>query len=147
MMKNFDSILTDCLTSKGLKYIRFKVDPTINAGFESSKSYEGFVLQELSAEACGMQSGLPPMLKVLMPSGPMPGIFDVKKPVLTPSKPNAINMFKKFISQKLRSKVGKKELQQIRRSNNINDIEQYLKQSGMDDKDLLDLYKKVLKNA
>ena len=49
-MKNFDSILTDCLTSKGLKYIRFKVDPTINAGFESSKSYEGFVLQELSAE-------------------------------------------------------------------------------------------------
>ena len=58
-----------------------------------------------------------------------------------------VYMFKKFIARKLRSKVGKKELQQIRRSNNINDIEQYLKQSGMDDKDLLDLYKKVLKNA
>ena len=47
MMKNFDSILTDCLLEKGLKYIRFKVDPTINKGFEADKGYEGFVLQKV----------------------------------------------------------------------------------------------------
>jgi len=33
-MKNFDEILTDCLKGKGLRYIRFKVDPTLNAGFK-----------------------------------------------------------------------------------------------------------------
>jgi|TARA_R100000005_G_scaffold96464_1_gene83601 hypothetical protein len=147
MMKNFDSILTDCLLEKGLKYIRFKVDPTINKGFEADKGYEGFVLQELSLEACGGPMGLPPILKVLMPGGDMPGIFDVKKPVITPSKPRAVKIFKKFISKMLKEKVGKKEMHQIQKSNNINDIEQYLKQSGLDDKDLLDLYKKVLKNA
>ena len=79
-MKNFDSILTNCLKNKGLKYIRFKVDPTLNKGFERSDSYEGFVLQELTNETCGgAPIGLPPILKVLMPGGPLPGIFNVKK--------------------------------------------------------------------
>jgi len=148
-MKDFDTILTECLKSKGLRYIRFKVDPTLNRGFEESESYEGFILHELNNEACGgpMSGGIPPMLKILMPGGAMPGIFDIKKPVITPSKPNAIKMFKKFIAKKLSKQLDNKELEQIKNTDNIDDIEQYLKQGGLTDNDIMNLYKKVLKNA
>jgi len=147
-MKNFDSILTDCLKNKGLKYIRFKVDPTLNKGFEKSSSYEGFVLQELTNEACGGSPiGLPPILKVLMPGGPLPGIFDVKKPVLTPSKPKSVLMFKKYIAKKMKDQINSKELEQIKNTNSIDDIEHYLKQSGVQDSELTKIYKKLLKHA
>ena len=148
-MKDFDTILTECLKSKGLRYIRFKVDPTLNRGFEESESYEGFILHELNNEACGgpMAGGIPPMLKILIPGGAMPGIFDVKKPVITPSKPNAIKMFKKFIAKKLSKQLDNKELEQIKNTDNIDDIEQYLKQGGLTDNDIMNLYKKVLKHA
>jgi len=148
-MKDFDSILTECLKSKGLRYIRFKVDPTLNKGFEESESYEGFVLHELTNEACGgpMVGGIPPLLKVLMPGGSMPGIFNVKKPVITPNKPGAVKMFKKFIAKKLSKQLDNKVMEQIKNTNDIEDIEVYLKQGGLSDKDLTTLYKKVLKNA
>tara|TARA_R100000152_G_C6759649_1_gene183611 strand:- start:746 stop:1186 length:441 start_codon:yes stop_codon:yes gene_type:complete len=145
MMKNFDTILAECLKTKGLKYIRFKVDPTLNKGFEESESYEGFVLQELSLENCG--PALPPLLKVLMPGGPLPGIFNVKKPVLTPSKPNSVRMFKKYIAKKLKDKISSKEFEQIKNTNDIDDIESYLKHGGVDDKELIKIYKTLLKNA
>jgi hypothetical protein len=148
-MKNFDDILTGCLKGKGLRYIRFKVDPTLNKGFEESESYEGFVLHELSNEACGgpMVGGVPPLLKVLMPGGSNPGISDIKQPVITPSKPGAIKMFKSFIAKKLSRQLDNKIMEQIKNTNDINDIEVYLKQSGMTDKELNNLYKKVLKHA
>jgi hypothetical protein len=138
MMKSFDIILAECLKNKGLKYIRFKVDPTLNSGFEKSESYEGFVLQELSFESCG--PALPPLLKVLMPGGPLPGIFDINEPVLTPSKPNSVKMFKKYIAKKLKDKISKN-------TNNIDDIEQYLRIGGVDDNELTKIYKSILKNA
>ena len=148
-MKDFDSILTECLKSKGLRYIRFKVDPTLNRGFEESESYEGFVLHELSTEACGgpMVNGVPPLLKVLMPGGSMPGIFNVKKPVITPNKPGAVKLFKKFIAKKLNKQLDNKVMEQIKNTNDIDDIEVYLKQGGLSDNDIMNLYKKVLKNA
>ncbi len=145
MMKSFDTILAECLKNKGLKYIRFKVDPTLNTGFEKSESYEGFVLQELSFESCG--PALPPLLKVLMPGGPLPGIFDVNEPVLTPSKPNSVRMFKKYIAKKLKDKISTKEFEQIKNTNNIDDIEAYLKHGGVDDEELLKIYKTLLKYA
>ncbi len=144
-MKSFDTILAECLKNKGLKYIRFKVDPTLNTGFEKSESYEGFVLQELSFESCG--PALPPLLKVLMPGGPLPGIFDVNEPVLTPSKPNSVRMFKKYIAKKLKDKISTKEFEQIKNTNNIDDIEAYLKHGGVDDEVLLKIYKTLLKYA
>ena len=148
-MKNFDEILTECLKDKGLRYIRFKVDPTINSGFAEGESYEGFILHELTSEACGgpMINGIPPMLKVLMPGGSIPGICDVKEPVITPNKPKAIDIFKKFIIKKLSNQIDSKEIEQIKNTNNIDDIELYLKQAGLTDNDILNLYKKVLKNA
>ena len=147
--KSFDDILTDCLKQKGLRYIRFKVDPHLNAGFKESDSYEGFILHELSYESCGgaMINGIPPLLKILMPGGPKPGIFDIKQPIITPNKPPAIEIFKQFIYKRLINKIGNKELEQIKNSDNINDIEIYLKQSGMTDADLIKIYKKVLKHA
>jgi hypothetical protein len=148
-MKNFDEILTDCLKGKGLRYIRFKVDPTLNAGFEESDSYEGFILHELTSEACGgpMINGIPPMLKVLMPGGSMPGIYDIKEPVITPNKPKAIEVFKKFVIKKLSEQLDNKEITQIKNTDNINDIELYLKQAGLSDTDITNLYKKVLTHA
>ena len=147
-MKNYDRILTECLKNKGLKYIRFKVDPTLNKGFEMSWSYEGFVLQELTNEACGESPvGLPPLLKILMPGGPLPGIFDVKKPVLTPFKPKSVQMFKKYIAMKMKDQISGKELEQIKNTNSIDDIEHYLKQSGVQDSELIKIYKKLLKHA
>ena len=147
-MKNFDSILTNCLKNKGLKYIRFKVDPTLNGGFERSDSYEGFVLQELTNETCGgAPIGLPPILKVLMPGGPLPGIFDVKKPILTPSKPKSVQMFKRYIAKKMKGQINGLELEQIKNTDSIDDIEHYLKQSGVQDNELTKIYKKLLKHA
>lgn len=144
-MKNFDDILTGCLKGKGMKYIRFKVDPTLNKGFEESESYEGFVLHELTNEACG--GGLPSVLKMLMPGGSMPGIYDINQPVITPNKPKAIKMFKSFIVKKLSEKLDNKVMEQIKNTDDIDDIELYLKQGGFSDKDILNVYKKVLKNA
>ena len=82
-----------------------------------------------------------------MPGGSMPGIFNVKKPVITPNKPGAVKMFKKFIAKKLSKQLDNKVMEQIKNTNNIEDIEVYLKQGGLSDKDLTTLYKKVLKNA
>mgnify|MGYP003330265272 CR=1 FL=1 len=36
-------------------------------------------------------------------------------------------MFKKYIARKLKDKISKKEFEQIRNTNNIDDIEQYLR--------------------
>lgn len=141
-IKNFDNILTECLKEKGLRYIRFKVDPSLNDGFKDSNSYEGFVLQEFTTES---HCGIPDMLKVLIPTGPMSGILDIIKPVITPNKPKAIEIFKKFIANKLNTKLDNKTLEQIKRTDNIDDIEQYLKQSGMTDNDILELYKNLLR--
>ncbi len=145
----FDDILVNCLESKNLRYIRFKVDPTINKGFKESESYEGYILHELSCESCGGPTigGIPPILKILMTGGAKPGIHDVRKPIITPTKPGAIAIFKQFIFKKLNGSVGSKELELIKNSNNINDIELYLKQGGLTDADLLNLYKKVLSYA
>ena len=82
-----------------------------------------------------------------MPGGPLPGIFNVKKPVLTPSKPNSVRMFKKYIAKKLKDKISSKEFEQIKNTNDIDDIESYLKHGGVDDKDLIKIYKTLLKNA
>jgi len=148
-MKNFDDILTGCLKSKGLRYIRFKVDPTLNKGFDESESYEGFVLHELTSEGCGgpITNGIPPMLKVLMPGGPMAGIFDIKKPIITPKKQKALDVFKKFIAKKLTKQLDNKQIKQIANTNNINDIEVYLRQAGLNDKEIINLYKKILQHA
>ena len=56
-------------------------------------------------------------------------------------------MFKKYIAKKLRDKISKKEFEQIRNTNNIDDIEHYLKQGGVDDSELLKIYKTLLRHA
>ena len=82
-----------------------------------------------------------------MPGGSMPGIYDVNQPVITPNKPKAIKMFKSFIVKKLSEKLDNKVMEQIKNTDDIDDIELYLKQGGFSDKDILNVYKKVLKNA
>ena len=56
-------------------------------------------------------------------------------------------MFKKYIARKLKDKISKKEFEQIRNTNNIDDIEQYLRIGGVDDNELTKIYKSILKNA
>ena len=56
-------------------------------------------------------------------------------------------MFKSFIVKKLSEKLDNKVMEQIKNTDDIDDIELYLKQGGFSDKDILNVYKKVLKNA
>jgi hypothetical protein len=153
----FLNLLEKAINSTKLQRVRIKVDPlwSEKLGIINSPYYEGYILQE-----CG---GSPTEFKVFIintPSGINP-IQNVSKDHLElvddeapqeNNKTNKINgsrlsTFKKHLVTKLQE-LGKDleaaDVQQIISSNDISFIETYLKQMGLNDEDVLNLYRKTL---
>jgi len=153
----FLNLLEKAIGTTKLQKVRIKVDPmwSEKLGIINSPYYEGYVLQE-----CG---GSPTEFKVFIintPTGINP-IQTVSKSNLEPvedenvqevGKATKINSsrlstFKKHLVEKLKE-LGKDlesaDVQQAITSNDISFIETYLKQMGLNDEDILNLYRKTL---
>lgn len=140
--------------SKKLKKVRVKTDPlwAEKLGLYNAPPFEGYVLNEC-----------PGMVKIFIVNNPN-GINPVQEvptaaieqEAPAPAEPDQIaiknisrlNLFKKAIISKLKD-LGKcetdPEVAQIVNSNDVGFIESYLRQIGLNDEDLLQLYRKCIK--
>jgi len=140
-----------------LQKVRIKVDPmwSEKLGIINSPYYEGYILQECPGSKMDFKvfivntpSGINPVQTVhranLEP-------LDVETPEEAPkaSKFNGsrLSIFKKHLVEKLKE-LGKDlespEVSQVISSTDIGFIETYLKQMGLNEEDLLNLYRKCL---
>lgn len=139
--------------SKKLKRVRIKTDPfwAEKLGLYNAPSYEGYVLKE------NYGNGMVKIFIVNAPAGVSP-VQEVPTAALEPDiakiEPEKIqnisrlNLFKKAILLKLKE-MGKceddPEVVQALNSSDIGFIETYLRQMGLNDEDLLSLYRKCIK--
>ncbi len=151
----FLNLLENAVKSINLQKVRIKVDPVWSEklGIINSPYYEGYILQECGGTEfkvfiINTPSGIDPIQTVskahIEPMG-------VEAPQETEkvSKFNGsrLSVFKKHLVEKLKE-LGKDleaaDVQQAISSNDISFIETYLKQMGLNDEDILNLYRKTL---
>ena len=145
------------MQSTKLQKVRIKVDPVWSEklGIMNSPHYEGYILQECPGSKMEFK-----VFIVNTPSGINP-VQTVSKAHLEPldietpqetektTKFNGsrLSTFKKHLVAKLQE-LGKDiesaDVQQVISSNDISFIETYLKQMGLNDEDILNLYRKTL---
>lgn len=141
---HYNKIIEESLKKTALKRIRIKVDPAlVNAGTElrGLDGYEGYVLEECMGR-----------LKVLLLPTDM-GVHEVPEEFIevlaAKNDMDVFDEFKTFAIKKL-IKGGMPEnsptLEQVRNCNCLNDIEQFLKQSGFTGERLADLYRGFITN-
>ena len=118
---------------KGLRRVRFKVDPTITSGFDTAQTYEGYVIKE---NADGS-------LTIYLPDGDFAGVHDFQEVVPIPDR---LGPIKCKIAKVLQGKKGEEYLPQIMQSDCFMEIQQYLRDSGFSDTDIIDLLKCVITN-
>jgi hypothetical protein len=140
-----------------LQRVRIKVDPlwSEKLGIINSPYYEGYILQECPGSKMDFKvyiintpAGVDPIQNVsgvhLQPVGD-----ENKEETQEPTKINSsrLSKFKKHLMEKLQE-LGKDlesaEVIQVLKSNDIGFIETYLKQMGLTDDDLLNLYRQTL---
>jgi len=134
-MSNVLTIFTEYFNKKGLKRIRFKVDPTLKDGFDIAKTYEGFILKE-SDEGVSV---------IYIPAGAEMGMHDMEG-ILPLPEPDRLGPIKDKIAEILQDRAGREYLPQIMNSNCFMEIEQYLRNSGMNSEDIIELLKRVITN-
>lgn len=153
----FISLLEKAVQSTKLQKVRIKVDPVWSEklGIMNSPHYEGYILQECPGSKMEFK-----VFIVNTPSGINP-VQTVSKAHLEPLDVEApqesekttkfngsrLSTFKKHLVAKLQE-LGKDlesaDVQQVISSNDISFIETYLKQMGLNDEDILNLYRKTL---
>jgi len=153
----FETLLEKAVNSTKLQKVRIKVDPlwSEKLGIINSPYYEGYILQECP--------GSPMDFKVYIintPSGINP-VQTVNKANIEPleqetqpetEKTGKLNLsrlstFKKHLVakfQELNKDLESAEVNQVLNSNDISFIETILKQMGLNDEDILNLYRKTL---
>lgn len=153
----FISLLEKAVQSTKLQKVRIKVDPVWSEklGIMNSPHYEGYILQECPGSKMDFKvfiintpSGIDPIQTVSKAHiEPM----DVETPQeaekTTKFNGSRLSTFKKHLVAKLQE-LGKDiesaDVQQVISSNEISFIETYLKQMGLNDEDILNLYRKTL---
>ena len=153
----FKRLFENAVKSVNLQKVRIKVDPmwSEKLGIMNSPYYEGYVLQECPGSKMDFK-----VFIVNSPAGIDP-IQTVSKAHIEPveienqqesektTKFNVsrLSVFKKHLVEKLKE-LGKDlesaDVQQAITSNDISFIETYLKQMGLNDDDILNLYRKTL---
>jgi len=143
------------LETKKLQRVRVKVDPVWaeKLGLHNSPNYEGYILQECS----------PGEFKVFIVNVP-PGYDAVQtvkstnmepeesEPVqeVTPSNYSKLTLLKKAVLEKL-IELGKEKddpgVLQVLNSKDLGFIETFLRQMGLKEEDLLNLYRKCFKRV
>lgn len=151
-MKFLNSLKSEL--GKKLKMVRVKTDPlwAEKLGLFNAPSFEGYVLNE------NLGNGMVKIFIVNAPSSMNP-VQQIPASAIEPeiqSKPeeqqiknvSRMNLFKKAILLKIKE-MGKceadPEVAQILNSNDVGFIESYLRQMGLNDEDLLSLYRKCIK--
>jgi len=153
----FIDLLEKAVQSTKLQKVRIKVDPVWSEklGIMNSPHYEGYILQECPGSKMEFKvfivntpSGINPVQTVSKAHiEPM----DVETPQeaekTTKFNGSRLSTFKKHLVAKLQE-LGKDiesaDVQQVISSNEISFIETYLKQMGLNDEDILNLYRKTL---
>ena len=141
---HYDKIIQESLKKTALKRIRIKVDPALvnaSADLTGLDGYEGYVLEECMGK-----------MKVLVLTPDMP-IHDIPEEFIEMlSTQHDADVFEEFQSFAIKNLIqdGMPEnsptLQQVRNSSCLNDIEQYLKQSGFTGERLSDMYRDFITN-
>jgi len=140
----YNDLILESLKKTALKRVRIKVDPALvtkEADFSRCDGYEGYVLEEGKGH-----------LKILV-INPELGIEDIPiefiEAIADQADYDSFCLLKEYIIKSLLHD-GKTEsdpiIEQIRNSNNINDIEQYIIQCGYNSEKLAQLYKNFLMN-
>ena len=153
----FISLLEKAVQSTKLQKVRIKVDPVWSEklGIMNSPHYEGYILQECPGSKMDFKvfiintpSGIDPIQTVSKAHiEPM----DVETPQeaekTTKFNGSRLSTFKKHLVAKLQESgkdIESADVQQVISSNEISFIETYLKQMGLNDEDILNLYRKTL---
>jgi hypothetical protein len=136
----YDQIITESLSNVSLKKVRIKVDPaSVSVAEDLSKcnGYEGYVLAE-------DQSFMKVLVVIPGATGEMT-VMDVPVEYLELLLQNLdgirFNDFKRFIITSLDISDDDPVIQQIEASESIEDIEVFLKDRGMSDEEITNLYK------
>ena len=153
----FLSLLEQAVKSVNLQRVRIKVDPmwSEKLGIMNSPYYEGYILQECPGSKMDFKvfivntpSGIDP-IQTVSKAHIEPMDIEVPQETEKTSKFNGsrLSTFKKHLVEKLKE-LGKDldsaDVQQAVSSNDIAFIETYLKQMGLNDEDILNLYRKTL---
>jgi hypothetical protein len=153
----FLSLLEKAVKSTKLQKVRIKVDPVWSEklGIINSPYYEGYILQECPRSQMDFKvyiintpSGINPVQTVnkahiepldqeVTPEAPKNGKLNVSR--LSTFKKHLVAKF-----QELNKDLESAEVNQILSSNDISFIETILKQMGLNDEDILNLYRKTL---
>ncbi len=141
---HYDRIIQESLRNTALKRIRIKVDPALvnaSADLTGLDGYEGYVLEECMGK-----------MKVLVLTPDMP-IHDIPEEFIEMlSTQHDADVFEEFRAFAIKNLIqdGMPEnsptLEQVRNSSCLNDIEQYLKQSGFTGERLSDMYRDFITN-
>jgi hypothetical protein len=138
---------------KKLRKVRIKTDPVWaeKLGLYNAPAFEGYVLKE------NYGNGMVKIFIVNAPAGVNPVQAIPQQSIEEPEQPkedctikniSRLNLFKKSILLKLKD-LGKcesdPEVAQVINSNDVGFIESYLRQMGLNDEDLLQLYRKCIK--
>ena len=153
----FLSLLENAVKSINLQKVRIKVDPmwSEKLGIMNSPYYEGYILQECPNSKMEFKvffvntpAGINP-IQTVSKSHLEPIDVETPQEVEKTSKFNGsrLSVFKKHLVEKLKElgkDVESADVQQAISSTDIGFIETYLKQMGLNDEDILNLYRKTL---
>jgi hypothetical protein len=153
----FLSLLENAVKSINLQKVRIKVDPmwSEKLGIMNSPYYEGYILQECPNSKMEFKvffvntpAGINP-IQTVSKSHMEPIDVETPQEVEKTSKFNGsrLSVFKKHLVEKLKElgkDVESADVQQAISSTDIGFIETYLKQMGLNDEDILNLYRKTL---
>jgi len=141
----FHWLVKESLDSTSLKRIRVKTDPSQTAGIEDFKhiqGYEGFILRECQGK-----------LRVLILAPDMP-IVDIPPEMLEhmydEQQNDVFTGFKDYCKEYLIKEKNKKNndpaFTNIDNSKDYGEVELFLKQNGVQEEDLNNLYRKFIEN-
>lgn len=134
-MSNVLSIFQEYFNRRGVKRIRFKVDPTLKGGFDIAETYEGYILKE--SHSCDAV--------LYVPVGDQMGMHNMQGIIPVPED-DRLGPIKAKIVEILKGKPGQEVLPQIMKTNCFVDIESLLRGIGMESDDIIELLKRVITN-
>lgn len=134
-MSNVLSIFQEYFNRRGVKRIRFKVDPTLKGGFDIAETYEGYILKE--SHSCDAV--------LYVPVGDQMGMHNMQGVVPVPED-DRLGPIKSKIVEILKGKPGQEVLPHIMKCNCFMDIESQLRGIGMESDDIIELLKRVITN-
>lgn len=149
----FLNICKNVLENKKLQKVRIKVDPVWGErfGIHNSPNFEGYILQE-TPEVKVFIVNVPPgydPIQTVSKANIEPMEEPTSEPV-TPANYSKLTLLKKAILEKileLNKSKDDPEVQQVMSSKDIGFIETYLRQMGLTEEDLLNLYRKCFKRV